>query len=71
MVITTIEVEIEVAVEEEEEVEEVALEVAVVDIIINKTNLKRNLFLTQANIWIKKFVYDLMVVEKVKIVVYL
>lgn len=69
MVITTTEEEIEVAVEEE--VEEVALEVVVVDIIINKINPKRNLFLTQANIWIKKFVYDSTVVEKVIIVVYL
>lgn len=62
MVIITIEVENEEAVEEEEEVVQ---EVVVVDIITNKTNPRRNPFLTLANIWTRKFVYDSMAVEKV------
>lgn len=62
VVIITIEVENEEAVEEEEEAVQ---EVAVVDIITNKTNPRRNPSLTLANIWTRKFVYDSMAVEKV------
>ena len=63
VVIITTEVENEEAVEEEEEA--VAPEAAVVGTTISKTSPRRNPSLTPANIWIRKFVFDSMVAEKV------